>query len=309
MDIAKCRYRHVTDEQWAEIGPWVKEQLTAYLELNADADESRLASPLSYAAKDMFVVHGRELDIAEVCDDEVIEDVLNRAQLSGPTKGTYRAALKRLGEDLNPNWAGPRNYVQCEQSTNSSPYNSREMAGVLEWMTTARTPAVAREKELVVALALGAGLRNAEMAQLKWESVFTDEQGSVIHVGQRSVPVDATWAGALVKHRDGQSDSDYVLRPNASYRNPDDIVTRTIGETMNGQVMRPAPRRMRATWIVNMMHRFVPDSVLVYCADLTKLRRYEAFRPEVGPAALVAARGLMHGGRNADSAKRTLRSV
>lgn len=183
------------------------------------------------------------------------------------------------------------------------------MEGVLEWMTTARTPAVAREKELVVALALGAGLRNAEMEQLKWESVFTDEQGSVIHVGQRSVPVDATWAGALVKHRDGQSDSDYVLRPNASCRNPDDIVTRTIGETMNGQVMRPAPRRMRATWIVNMMHRFVPDSVLAYCADLTELRRYEAFRPEVGPAALVAARGLMHGGRNADSAKRTLRSV
>lgn len=277
MDIGNYRYRYATEEQWAEIGPWVKEQLATYRDIHPDADISRLAAPLSFAARDMHVVHGRELDVTEVLDDENIEAVVHQSSLSGSSKSTYRAALKRLGEDLNPEWKGLRSYVRHEQSDNQSPYSAHEVERVVTWMTSARTLKIAREKELVVALALGAGLRNKEMAQLRWNDVFTDTRGCVIHVGDRAVPVDAAWAAPLVTYREGHSDSDFVLRPNASYRNPDDIVTRTIGETMNGSVMRPSPRRMRATWIVTMMARFVPDSVIAHCADLTELRRYERF--------------------------------
>lgn len=59
--------------------------------------------------------------------------------------------------------------------------------------------------------------------------------------------------------------------------------------------MRPDIRRLKATWIVDLMNRFVPDAFICHAAGIKTLKRYEPFRPELGDKDLVAVRGLFHG--------------
>lgn len=59
--------------------------------------------------------------------------------------------------------------------------------------------------------------------------------------------------------------------------------------------MRPDIRRLKATWIVDLMDRYVPDAFICHAAGIETLKRFESFRPDLRDKDLVAVRGLFHG--------------
>ncbi|MGJ4093777.1 hypothetical protein [Corynebacterium macclintockiae] len=58
--------------------------------------------------------------------------------------------------------------------------------------------------------------------------------------------------------------------------------------------MRPDIRRLRATWIVGLTNRYVPDAFTCHAAGMKTLKRFEPYRPDLGDKDLVAVRGLFH---------------
>lgn len=59
--------------------------------------------------------------------------------------------------------------------------------------------------------------------------------------------------------------------------------------------MRPDIRRLKATWIVDLMNRFLPDVFICHAAGIKTLKRYEKHRPDLEDKDLVAVRELFHG--------------
>ena len=57
--------------------------------------------------------------------------------------------------------------------------------------------------------------------------------------------------------------------------------------------MQPDNRRLKATWIVDLMNRFVIDAFIWHAAGIKTLKHYEQYRPDLGDKDLVAVRGLV----------------
>ena len=55
--------------------------------------------------------------------------------------------------------------------------------------------------------------------------------------------------------------------------------------------MRPDIRRLRATWIVGLTNRYVPDAFTCHAARIKTLKRFEPYRPDLGDKDLVAVGG------------------
>lgn len=57
--------------------------------------------------------------------------------------------------------------------------------------------------------------------------------------------------------------------------------------------MQPDIRRLKATWIVDLMDRYVPDAFICHAAGIETLKRFESFRPDLRDKDLVAVRGAV----------------
>lgn len=57
--------------------------------------------------------------------------------------------------------------------------------------------------------------------------------------------------------------------------------------------MRPDIRRLRATWIVGLTNRYVPDAFTCHAARIKTLKRFEPYRPDLGDKDLVAVGGAV----------------
>ena len=141
-------------------------------------------------------------------------------------------------------------------------------------------------------LGLVAGLTSRQLGGLKWSSTEADEREVLIQLPDRTIPVTARWVYLLDLDKAGRDE--YILRPKMTSREPDDVTGRTARNKAESG-MRPDIRRLKATWIVDLMNRFVPDAFICHAAGIKTLKRYEPFRPELGDKDLVAVRGLFHG--------------
>lgn len=148
------------------------------------------------------------------------------------------------------------------------------------------------ERRKIVGLDLGAGLTSRQMNELMWSSVEVDEWGVLIHLPNRTIPVTARWVYLLDLDKAGRDKN--VLRPNVTSREPDDVTGRTARNKVESG-MRPDIRRLKATWIVDLMNRFLPDAFIYHAAGIKTLKLFEPFRPDLGDKDLVAVRGLFHG--------------
>lgn len=130
------------------------------------------------------------------------------------------------------------------------------------------------------------------MSGLKWSSVEVDERGVLIHLPDCTIPVTARWAYLLDLDKAGADE--YVLRLNLTSREPDDVTGRTARNKVESG-MRPDIRRLKATWTVDLMNRFVPDAFIYHAAGIKSLKRFEPFRPDLGEKGLVAVQELFRG--------------
>lgn len=234
---------------------------------------------------------GYDLETSVLLDDEIIEQYVHSLDVSRASKSDKRKTLKRLGEVLNDTWEGPRKYIPYPASDPTGPYNDREQSLIYSWASTVSPGIVTLERKKIYALGLGAGLSASELTQLRWNQVRFDEQGAVIRLPDRVVPMLADFVDDFqVLQPDGDL-SQFVLRPIVANRHPDAVVTKTLTQSVPG-LLRPTARRMRATWIVTLLRRRVPDWLICASAGIKQLRKYEAFRPEIDPGEVMQHRHL-----------------
>ena len=228
-------------------------------------------------------------DIEVVLDAEMIEMMIRVEldDLSVHSRGVYKTTLRRLGEALNPSWTGQTIYKKQTRTTSQPPYTPAEITDVLDWCVDA-DEFISCERRKIVGLGLGAGLTSRQMSGPKWSSDEIDEQGVLIHLSDRTISVTARWVYLLDLDKEGRDE--YVLRPNVTSRESDDVTGRTA-RNMVESGMRPDIRRLKATWIVDLMNRYVYDASICHAAGIKTLKRYEPFRPELGDKDLVAVRG------------------
>ena len=241
---------------------------------------------------------GYAQDIEVVLDAEMIEMMIRDEleDLSVHSRGVYKTTLRRLGEALNPSWMGQTIYKKHARTTSQPPYTPAEITDVLDWCVDT-DEFISCERRKIVGLGLGAGLTSRQMSELKWSSVEVDERGVLIHLPDRTIPVTARWVYLLDLDKAGRDE--YVLRPNVTSREPDDVTGRTARNKVESG-MRPDIRRLKATWIVDLMNRYVPDAFICHAAGIKSLKRYEQYRPDLGDEDLMAVRGLFHGDGRAE---------
>lgn len=233
---------------------------------------------------------GYEQDIEVVIDAEMmIRDELD--DLSVHSRGVYKTTLRRRGEALNPSWMGQTIYKKHGRTTSQPPYTPAEITDVLDWCVDT-DESISCERCKIVGLGLGAGLTSRQMSGLKWSSDEVDEGGGLIYLPDRTTPVTARWVYFLDLDKAGRDES--VLRPNVTSREPDDVTGSTARNKAESG-MRTDICRLKATWIVDLMNRFVPDAFICHAAGSKTLKRFEPFRPELGDKDLVAVLGLFHG--------------
>ena len=286
--IHEYKPKNIPDNLWHQVRPWVVEQAEKYADLHPGIAFRRYAGPLAGIAA-YCVDTGYELETSVLLDDEIIEQYVQSLDVSRASKSDRRKTLKRLGETLNDTWEGPRKYNLYPASDPTGPYSDKEQQLIRSWASYASAGIVADERKKIVALGLGAGLTASDMADLRWGHIRFDNQGAVITLPQRVVPMLGDDGEQLHDLRHDTDSSDYVLRPNVSNRHPDAVVTKTLTQPVPG-FHRPTVRRMRATWIVTLLHMRIPDWVICSVAGIRQLRKYEAFRPEVDPDEVLGFR-------------------
>lgn len=233
---------------------------------------------------------GYELETSVLLDDEIIEQYVQSLAVSRASKSDKRRTLKRIGEALNDTWEGPRKYNLYPASDPTGPYSEREQELIRSWASFESAGIVADERRKIVSLGFGAGLTASEMSQLRWSQIRFDEQGAVVLLAGRVIPMLDPYGQQLHVFRPENS-SEHVLRSNVSNRHPDAVVTKTLTQPVPG-VLRPTVRMMRATWIVTLLQLRIPDSLICAVAGIRQLRKYAAFHPEIDPDEVWVSRHL-----------------
>ena len=136
----------------------------------------------------------------------------------------------------------------------------------------------------MLGLCRGAGLQANELQAIKVRDVSEDEFGLLVTVRRdgRSVSVLAVW--------------DEFVRDAIRDRDPDEKIfpqPRTQIHKKNEKVIRPTPRRLRATWLVDHLNHRVPMNALLLAAGLTSMDHFIGYTSHMDAVHPSEVRKLM----------------
>lgn len=173
--------RSVPASTWSAIRPQVVCWLRSYFERTNPQPSGDVAAQTARVLAQLTGMTYQldyPLEPETVLSPEVIEHFVFTLPDSQQSKSATRARLMAIGKCLNPDWNlhETPGYVTDKTST---PYTESEQAEIVRWAGTLSTPARREHAGLLVALALGAGLRSSEITNLTTGDVHR-ESGAVI---------------------------------------------------------------------------------------------------------------------------------
>lgn len=152
---------------------------------------------------------------------------------------------------------------------------------------------------MLLALGLGAGLANSEIAAVTAGDVHVDGDGVIIRVRgdrAREVPVLAEWEGEIAQlARAAMRPALHLICPRRRVLDNPSLIAALILDGSTPPV-RVTVQRMRSTWIVGHLDARVPRDVLAQAAgikDTEGLSRYDKFMAPTDP--VTARRALRDG--------------
>lgn len=163
--IANYTPTSIPAEGWAKVADFVRNNVAQVLPADSTSDVTRrYLRALARLAYEQHVIGGRDLTVADLLADHVIEAyvVTNLAGHSNHVRGATRGALRTLGREINPDWEGDNGATKFGSDSVTEPYNETELDDVREFPNV-QTNAERRQKaETILALGLGAGLRGGK---------------------------------------------------------------------------------------------------------------------------------------------------
>jgi hypothetical protein len=233
---------------------------------------------------------GHPLDRKIVFNVFVIEESIEsrKAGLASGTVGNLRAELIAMARILLPNDLALVRLTPLYKSTPIAPYSEAEIANLCSWARGQNTTRRRHDAAVMVYAGLGAGLKDAELRELRVQDVVIDEEGVMLFVRgphERVVPVLHRWEDRFAEFVDYVGGPDrYLFRPNV--RRTGQLVSGSFVAYSTRTAVQPTLQRMRVTWIVHHLASQTPLPGLMLAAGITSLesmRRYMRYLPN--PAA------------------------
>ena len=137
---------------------------------------------------------------------------------------------------------------------------------------------VLNNKQLVVSLCLGAGLKAKEASYLTCEQVHANKAGlMLLDVTGRDVPVRHRPAAPLTHGKDQFHPDHFVLTPDSAKADRSNVAS-NISSMYQSKGLAPKPARLRVTCIQHFINAGIADKLICLAAGTTTLLRYARTR-------------------------------
>lgn len=188
-------------------------------------------------------------------------------ECSEGTRRNYRTFLLRISEVLMPD-EHPEPQTPMSTRTTVAPYTAREMEAFKDWAGAQLSDLKRDRAMLMLTLCAGAGLRPGELPFVHYDDVIVDDQGILIMVDGREVPLQAEWKEwmlvLLTRRPKGELLWGAVNVHNTS-RLASTFTERSFGNP-------PRADRLRHTWLTHHFTAATPMKELMRAAGITKLQ-------------------------------------
>jgi len=244
---------------------------------------------------------GYELDREVIFSRFVIEEFITVGYPKTWSEGTRRNARAQLftvGNALIGPDAHIRRLTQLSGDSPSRPYSESESAALRSWAKSQSTPRRRRDATVLLATAMGAGLKVEDLFPLRARDIVVVEGFVIVNVTgkhPRQVTVLAEWERDLLEANSPLSPNDFAFQQGRKGVVPvKNTVNSFLKSTTNGD-LNPSIQRMRATWLIYHLTRGTPMKLLMKAAGITSAHALVRFTPFVPEVDDVEARHLLRG--------------
>lgn len=288
-EIDRFRPTKVRPEVWAVIAPFVREVVAT----TVPATTYKASVILGQASRitEWCFRRGADIKTEVVFHPDTIDEFIadQCTHLTDGTQLNYRLQLRSIGEIvLGPPLYGPRP-VAMRISEPTIPYSDDEIAALFAAARTFRTPRQREGYLCIIALALGAGLGQSEIATTVGHAVRHESGAVLISIKgdrRRETTVKRQFENDVVYFAEAAGNRPMFLpkRESPSSRQ----VSRFIERLPDNNAPKLSIQRLRATWIVSLLDMRVglnliseaagvrPDQVSVYTRYMASIERRSA---------------------------------
>jgi hypothetical protein len=241
------------------------------------------------------VKQGIPLDVELVLDPDSVERFCSTGLKKLPSRGSYRATLRRLGRELTKRapWE-PRPEPMPARKV-SPPYSKVQMKALRGDAARQSTPSRRRATTALILLGAGAGLDGRWARKVRGTDVARVHGAVLVRVGEpraREVPVLEEYEEELLLLAQEAGD-EYLVGGHTTHRNrTNEIVARF--EDGHGHP-RLEPKRLRSTWIVTHLAIGTRLPELLAAAGTSRIETFDTLLNFVPAKSVAAAARMLRG--------------
>lgn len=267
--------RDITASVWTKtLRPFVIPALRASKPVGL-AEMERNARVLTLIAA-WCVKQGIPLDIEPVLDPDTVERFCSAGLKKTPSRGSYRATLRKLGRELTKKapWE-PRPEPMPARKV-APPYTAAQMRSLLLDARRQSTPSRRRAAIALALLGAGAGLDGRWARTVRGTDVHKADGVVLVRVGAprpREVPVLKEYESELLALASEAGD-EYLVGGHTTHRNRTNEIVARFEDGHNHPKLEP--KRLRSTWIVTHLTLGTRLPELLTAAGTSRIETFDA---------------------------------
>lgn len=285
-EIATYTPASLTHPQWARIAGFVRDVVSDFKTRNPYTYSSRhVMSAVTSHTHWVTAIACLPLDRSVIFHRDVIADYIAHGTpaLKPNSRATRRTMLLRVAETALPTPERVTRLAAVHKDIVARPYTPAEQLALRSWAEGQITAKRRIECRAILALGLGAGLNNREILSLRAHDIAIDDHGVLVSVSgdavtTRQVPVLAEWEQGLVDIVEHRDPVDWLIAP-GRHGHSKNTLNATIEKSAPEGSLRPAPARMRNTWLVTHLTSSTPLPLIAHAAGLMTFRTIERLLP------------------------------
>jgi hypothetical protein len=241
------------------------------------------------------VEQGIPLDVEAVLDPDTVERFCSNGLKKTPSRGSYRATLRKLGRELTTTapWE-PRPEPMPARKV-APPYSHDELQALVRAAQQQSTQKRRRAAIALILLGAGAGLDGRWARKVHGTDVERVDGVVVVRVGSpraREVPVLKGFEDELLRLAHEVGD-EYLVGGHTTHRNRTNEIVAKFEDGHDGP--RLASNRLRSTWIVTHLTNGTRLPELLAAAGTFRIETFDTLLAYVPPMERRAARDALRG--------------
>jgi hypothetical protein len=241
------------------------------------------------------VKQGIPLDVERVLDPDTVERFCSTGLKKLPSRGSYRATLRRLGRELTKKapWE-PRPEPMPARKV-SPPYSKVQMKALRGDAARQSSPSRRRATTALILLGAGAGLDGRWARKVRGTDVARAHGTVLVRVGEpraREVPVLKEYGEELLLLAQEAGD-EYLVGGYTTHRNRTNEIVARFEDGHNHPKLEP--KRLRSTWIVTHLTLGTRLPELLAAAGTSRIETLDALLKYVPALNSVEGNRMLRG--------------